>query len=241
MKWSSINWGNSKYLQESGNILRELNARVWRGMRSRPLFRVDKRFQRSEGMDVLIEVERTPNPKALKFIINQLVKSVGKLTLKAAEEAEPLPLARDLFGIMSVNQVHLFENVITVSHDGSGDWSTLVPLIEAVIQTRIVLHDTHWEPKSHIKAVDRSQLSPELQKIEEILDRTIRPGLRGDGGDIEVVTLQQNILTVAFQGACGGCPSSTMGTLNAIEGILQQEFDSLIRVVPQGMESPFGL
>jgi NFU1 iron-sulfur cluster scaffold homolog, mitochondrial len=188
-------------------------------------------------MSVAIEIERTPNPKALKFIVSQMVKHGGKLTLKNAEEAQDLMLARDLFAIPSVNQVHLFENVITVSHDGTGDWAEIVPQVEAIIQTRLPMHDPSWEPKSAVKVKDRSQLSPEIQKIEEILDRTIRPGLQGDGGDIEVISFENNVITVNFQGACGGCPSSTMGTLNAIEGILQQEFHPSVRVIPQGMES----
>jgi NFU1 iron-sulfur cluster scaffold homolog, mitochondrial len=185
---------------------------------------------------VAIEIERTPNPKALKFIVNQMVKVGGKLTLKSLEETQDLVLARDLFGLSGVNQVHLFENVITVSHDGTAEWEELVPKIEAVIQTRLPIHDPNWEPKSQTKAKDRSQLSPEVKQIEEILDRTIRPGLQGDGGDIEIISFDKNLLIVNFQGACGGCPSSTMGTLNAIEGILQQEFDPAIKVVPQGME-----
>ncbi|MEQ1878192.1 MAG: NifU family protein [Bdellovibrionia bacterium] len=190
-------------------------------------------------MSLAIEIERTPNPKALKFIINQMVKIGGKLTLKTADEAQELPLARDLFAIAHVNQVHLFDNVITVSHDGEGEWDTIVPGVEAVINSRMAVHDPNWEPKSTVKVKDRSQLSPEIQKIEEILDRTIRPGLQGDGGDIEVLELKDNIITVSFQGACGGCPSSTMGTLNAIEGILQQEFHPSVRVIPQGMEGMY--
>jgi NFU1 iron-sulfur cluster scaffold homolog, mitochondrial len=191
-------------------------------------------------MNIAIEIERTPNPKALKFILNQMVRHGGKLTLKTKEESENLPLAKDLFALEHVNQVHLFENVITVSHDGEGEWEVLVPRIEAVIQTRMSIHDPAWEPQNTVKPKDRTQLTPDLQKIEEILDRTIRPGLQGDGGDIEVAGFENHILSVIFQGACGGCPSSTMGTLNAIEGILQQEFDPSIRVVPQGMESYYG-
>ncbi len=187
-------------------------------------------------MSLAIEIERTPNPKALKFILNQMVKIGGKLTLKDAIESQDLPLARDLFGIEHVNQVHLFDNVITVSHDGEGEWEVIVPAVEAVIQSRMAVHDPNWEPKTSVKVKDRSQLSPEVQQIEEILDRTIRPGLQADGGDIEVLTLKDNIVTVNFQGACGGCPSSTMGTLNAIESILQQEFHPSVRVIPQGME-----
>ena len=78
----------------------------------------------------------------------------------------------------------------------------------------------------------RQNLSPEQQKIEEILDRTIRPGLQGDGGDIEILKYEDKKVYVTYQGACGTCPSSTTGTLMAIESILKDEFDPAIEVIP---------
>ena len=57
------------------------------------------------------------------------------------------------------------------------------------------------------------------------MDRTIRPALQMDGGDLQIIALDGNTLTVNYQGACGSCPSSSMGTLKAIEGILRDEFN----------------
>ena len=68
-------------------------------------------------------------------------------------------------------------------------------------------------------------------QIEEILDRTIRPGLQADGGDIDVVSFADNELRILYQGACGGCPSSMMGTLDAIQGILREELQNFNLVV----------
>jgi Fe-S cluster biogenesis protein NfuA len=76
----------------------------------------------------------------------------------------------------------------------------------------------------------RENLSAELQQIEAILDKTIRPGLQGDGGDIQALTYIDNILMVKYQGACGTCPSSTTGTLEAIKSILRDELNPEIEV-----------
>ena len=65
----------------------------------------------------------------------------------------------------------------------------------------------------------------ELKKIEEILDRTVRPGLQGDGGDIQTLSLDNKVLMVKYQGACGTCPSASTGTLEAIKSILRDEYD----------------
>jgi Fe-S cluster biogenesis protein NfuA len=59
----------------------------------------------------------------------------------------------------------------------------------------------------------------------------VRPGLQADGGDLEVLELDGNILTIRYQGACGGCPSAMMGTLQAIESILREEFNPYLEVV----------
>jgi NFU1 iron-sulfur cluster scaffold homolog, mitochondrial len=56
--------------------------------------------------------------------------------------------------------------------------------------------------------------------------------LQGDGGDIEVIALNGKELQVRYQGACGTCPSSTSATLEAIQGILQEQFDPEIQIVP---------
>ena len=82
------------------------------------------------------------------------------------------------------------------------------------------------------KMLRRESLSPELRQIEEILDQTVRPGLQGDGGDIEVVKYEDNKLYVFYQGSCGTCPSATSGTLMAIEGILRDSFNPGIEVIP---------
>ena len=69
-----------------------------------------------------------------------------------------------------------------------------------------------------------------MQKIEEILDKRIRPGLQGDGGDLMVKDFKDNVLIVKYQGACGTCPSSTTGTLEAIRSILRDEFHPEVEV-----------
>lgn len=174
-------------------------------------------------MDLQIRVQQTPNPDALKFILNKDVKTEGKASFLDPEQCFDNILARDLLMLTDVEQVHFFENVITVSKHG-GDWSELEPQVRSVIETRMPIHNPNFKDKADPKE-RRQHLSPELQRIEEILDRTIRPGLQGDGGDLDVVSLENKVLTIRYQGACGSCPSSVAGTLMAIEDILRNEFD----------------
>jgi NFU1 iron-sulfur cluster scaffold homolog, mitochondrial len=181
--------------------------------------------------EVLIRVQATPNPCAWKFILDRPVLDEGKATYSTIQEAEHNPLARALFDLPGVRQVHYFQNVITITHSFDVDSEALKPDICAVIQTRMAVHNSKQTILDE-KKIARQNLSPELQQIEEILDRTIRPGLQGDGGDIEVIKLEDNKLYVTYQGACGTCPSSTTGTLSAIEGLLRDEFNPEVEVIP---------
>jgi NFU1 iron-sulfur cluster scaffold homolog, mitochondrial len=62
----------------------------------------------------------------------------------------------------------------------------------------------------------------ELAKIEEIVNKEIRPALQMHGGDIELLSVQDNVVKIRYQGACGGCPGAAMGTLHMIQTILQE-------------------
>jgi len=180
--------------------------------------------------EILVRIQATPNPNAWKFILDRPVLNEGKATYADAPEAEVNPLARALFQVENVRQVHFFQNVITITHNFDAEIKEFQEAVVSVIQTRMPMHNPQ-QTKLDEKKELRKNLSPEMQKIEEILDRTIRPGLQGDGGDIELIRYEDNKVYVSYQGACGTCPSSTTGTLMAIEGILKEEFDPAVEVI----------
>lgn len=181
--------------------------------------------------EILIRVQSTPNPNAWKFVMNRPVLNEGKMTYSSIEEAKPSLLASSLFEVEGVRQVHFFQNVITITHTFDAEIDRLHEAVMSVIRTRLPVHDPRVTQVDE-KRARRAGLSPELQKIEEILDETVRPGLQGDGGDLEIVKFEDNRLYVMYQGACGTCPSSSTGTLLAIEGILREQFDPQIEVIP---------
>ncbi len=176
-----------------------------------------------------ITIQPTPNPNALKFILSQDVITEGKISFKTPQDCREIPLAASLFDLRGVDQIHFFQNVITISKFSFEDWEALEPAVQTCIESFIEDHDPNikvFDPE----ADRRAHLTPEMQKIEEILDKRIRPGLQGDGGDLAVKDFKENVLIVKYQGACGTCPSSTTGTLEAIRSILRDEFHQDIEV-----------
>ncbi len=114
-----------------------------------------------------------------------------------------------------------------MTQNGQADWNELkrtlaVPIREAPgadAQSGQMMQDAE-------ASFDPSKMSAEdiarLDKINEILDEQIRPYLQNDGGDLHVVGLEGNKLSVHYQGACGSCPSSLSGTLTGIENLVRQ-------------------
>ena len=66
--------------------------------------------------------------------------------------------------------------------------------------------------------------------IDELLDVAIRPALANDGGGLDVLGIEGNVVRVHYQGACGSCPSSTTGTLTYIETFLKEALHPDIQV-----------
>lgn len=181
-----------------------------------------------------IRPEMTPNPNAWKFVLPLDVIGAGGATFRSPADAERFPLAYALIRIGHVTQVYFFRNVITVTQDGEIDWGILAD----VVRRKIADHADEHDPaavKADGRPLDLEQESSEkLRHISAIIDNTIRPALQDDGGDLHILGYDAatHVLRIAYQGACGSCPSSTAGTMYAIQSMLQESVDPLIRVIP---------
>lgn len=179
---------------------------------------------------IMVRTQGTPNPSALKYIANAPFLREGKATFSGSEsDVTELPLVRDVFSVDGVIQVHLFQNVATVTFEDEGALGLGTDQVKSVIETRMPIHNADYIPAG-AKKKKKVWEDPEINKIEEILNRTIRPGLQADGGDIEILKLEDKTLTLAYQGACGTCPSAMYGTLDAIQSIIHGEYDPSLRI-----------
>ena len=181
-------------------------------------------------MDYEIKIQSTPNPNALKFIMTVPVIASGNATFKSAAECEKTPLAAQFFGLAGVTEVFFFDNYITVTQDGSADWNTLEGQVKETISQKFDNHDPNIPVDNKTSVATPKTDNEDINKINEILDRTVRPYLQMDGGDLQVLTLENDVLKISYQGACGSCPSATMGTMRAVENILRNEFNPEITV-----------
>ena len=183
-------------------------------------------------MPKISDIEETPNPNAVKFILREAVSNGTSHQFGAPEQAESDPLAKALFDVGHVVSVFYMDRMITVEKDDEGDWDDLLPLLAVPIRAAEAVSS----PAAAAAAVGGAIAAvtsddPRLLKINDILDEKVRPALMGDGGYLEVLGLKDHTLSIRYQGACGSCPSSLTGTLMAIEGMLKQEIDPELEVI----------
>jgi Fe-S cluster biogenesis protein NfuA len=68
------------------------------------------------------------------------------------------------------------------------------------------------------------------EKVEKVLDK-VRPSLMADGGNVELVEVEDGVVKVRLTGACGGCPMSQMTLKMGIERVIKQEIPEIQEVV----------
>ena len=181
-------------------------------------------------MPKISDIEETPNPNAVKFVLREPVTNGTVHQIGSAAEAENDPLAKALFDVGHVVSVFYVDRMVTVEKDDEGDWDELLPALAVPIRAAEAASSAAAAAVGGSIAAVTSD-DPRLLRINEILDEKVRPALMGDGGYLEVLGLQDHTLSIRYQGACGSCPSSLTGTLMAIEGMLKQEVDPELEVV----------
>ena len=183
-------------------------------------------------MPKINDIEETPNPNAVKFILREAVSNGVARQYGSAELAENDPLAKSLFDVGHVVSVFYMDRMITVEKDDEGDWDELLPTLAIPIRAADAVNGAAAAAAAvggPIAAVASDD--PRLLQINEILDEKVRPALMGDGGYLEIMGLSEHTLSIRYQGACGSCPSSLTGTLMAIESMLKQEVDPELEVI----------
>ena len=190
-------------------------------------------------MPKIDNIEETPNPNAIKFVLKEPVTSGVARSFHSEEEAKDDELGRTLFEVGEVASVFYMGNMLTVEKSDEADWDDLLPRLAVPIRAAPA-STANGGPGASAAAAAVGvggalgavmSDDPRLLRINEILDERIRPALASDGGWLEIVGLKESTLTIRYQGACGSCPSSLSGTLMAIEGMIRQEVDPEIEVV----------
>lgn len=173
-------------------------------------------------------IQPTPNPNAFKFLVDQPLAKPGETRAYAKpEQAQDDVLAQGMFAIPGVETLFFCDNFVTVSMTAEADWRGVADQVTRLLES----HEPAEMPAPSAPTEDPLAALPQggdpemLARINALLDDRVRPALAGDGGGLQVLGLDGKTLMIRYEGACGSCPSSTQGTLMAIQNLLQSEVD----------------
>jgi len=181
---------------------------------------------------MFIQTESTPNPATLKFLPGQAVLSTGTADFASVEAAETSPLALRIFGVEGVTGVFFGPDFVTVTKSEPVDWSFIKPAILGAIME-------HYQSGQPVMADDSGAVGhadhdgPDeaiVNQIKELLDTRVRPAVAQDGGDITFHGFERGVVYLHMQGACAGCPSSTMTLKSGIENLLKHYIPEVVEV-----------
>lgn len=191
---------------------------------------------------VLMFTEATPNPESLKFVTNRLIFR-GTADFPEVEWAEMWsPMAAALFELPYVKGVYICNNFVTVTKEQDYSWFELKIRLKEWIKKYIesgslIIKDGFIEAQEAKRAKLRADLEYSgddaiiINRIEELLETHIKPGVAMDGGNIELKSYKDGVVTVIMEGSCSGCPSSTVTLKAGIESLLKREVPVVTEVV----------
>lgn len=182
--------------------------------------------------DVMINLEFTPNPNTLKFVVNRTLIERGAANFSESSKADNSPLAQKLFAVPGVSGVLIGTNFVTITKAADGDWDVIadeVPkAIEGLLQSGQPVFVPGFDPNASSGASNESEIE---KRIREVLDNEIRPAVAMDGGDITFGKFEDGIVYLHLQGACSSCPSSIATLKMGVETRLKEVIPQIKEVV----------
>jgi len=176
---------------------------------------------------MVADVDLTPNPQALKFILNEKLLNFETRQYPDKESANDDPFATGIFELAGVVSVFYMDKFVTIEKSPETNWGQIQRPFIDFLKT----FDQSLIPKETVTSPTAEEENELLKTINKLLDQKVRPALAGDGGGLQVIGVDGFTVKIRYQGACGSCPSSISGTLMAIEGLLKRDVNPSIQVV----------
>jgi Fe-S cluster biogenesis protein NfuA len=177
-----------------------------------------------------MHAERTPNPNSIKWVLGQPVAAeIGSASFEGQVSTAISPLASAILSVDGVEGVYLGPTFVTVSKRESAEWTELAAPIVAGIKAWAASGEPALGAEFEPPATEDDDAV--VSRIRVILERDVRPYVEQDGGEISFAGYRDGVVEVVLQGACAGCPSSSITLKMGIEARLKEEIPEVKSVV----------
>tara|TARA_B100000674_G_scaffold114231_1_gene85520 strand:- start:574 stop:1191 length:618 start_codon:yes stop_codon:yes gene_type:complete len=191
-----------------------------------------------------VYAESTPNPKVMKFVANRAIIQGDSVEFMNIDEAKNSPLAMKLFHFPFVREVFIAKNFVSLTKYDAMEWEDVVMEVrefirEYLAEGSVVVHEieeiqekeTPKELTETAAPINQQELGEVETRIVDILDEFVKPAVESDGGNIRFMSYEAGVVSVLLQGACSGCPSSTVTLKQGIENLLKKMLPTLVKEV----------
>lgn len=194
---------------------------------------------------VLLYTEQTPNPESLKFVTNRMLYPNQTADFRETDQElakEWSALATELFAMPFVKGVYICNNFVTITKEINYDWADIMLRIKSFLKTYVeegkeIVKDGFEAVKAELEKENTAQYEGDdaeiVTKIIDLINTYVKPAVEMDGGNIEFKAYNAGVVTVELQGACSGCPSSTVTLQSGIEGMLKRMVPEVKQVVSE--------
>ncbi len=168
---------------------------------------------------------------AVTLCLDRRVSPGGTACFENPSEAEGWPLVEKLFQVDAVRSVKARENELVFTRSPEGDWDTLVPVLEKTIQDH---YDSNPDSDERIDMSSNESNEDGLkQKVQEVLDTIINPGIAGHGGSISILEVKDSRVYLQMGGGCQGCAMAQATMKQGVERILKEKIPEITEVLDQ--------
>ena len=186
--------------------------------------------KKEKNNPISIYTESTPNPSVLKFVSNKLIVD-GSFEFNNIDEAQEMEFAKKLFEFSYVKSIYISKNFVSITKYDLKNWDEVTLELRNFIKNYLEKNEINFtSKKAEMKEINLDDTS---KKIISILDEYIKPAVSSDGGNIlfDSYDKDKKLVKVILQGACSGCPSSTVTLKNGIENMLKEMLSDKVNSV----------
>ena len=186
--------------------------------------------KKEKSNPISIYTESTPNPSVLKFVSNKLIVD-GSFEFNNIDEAQEMEFAKKLFEFSYVKSIYISKNFVSITKYDLKNWDEVTLELRNFIKNYLEINEINFKRKK-VKT-EKIDLDETSKKIISILDEYIKPAVSSDGGNIlfDSYDKDKKLVKVILQGACSGCPSSTVTLKNGIENMLKEMLSDKVNSV----------
>ena len=223
-------------------LIEKLDFLDWKDVQEEVIDQIEK-FLNDGGLiyevknPVTIYAESTPNPNVIKFVANKKLVNIAH-EFKTSESANYCFIAKALFNHDFIKEIYIDFNFISVTINEKFTWDEFTMQIREFILSYIkdgnqIIDSSYDVQNSTSEGIDQSNMDEISKKISALIDEQIKPAVASDGGNILFESYEKDTkkVNVILQGACSGCPSSTITLKSGIETMLKDMLPGMISEV----------